>query len=93
MSYLVKPKQHLIDIALQVYGDVRGLAILLEDNPELTPQSLPAPGSILKTRKSAITNEVVVKAYQNENRILTTSDIFVNSGIGFDAIQYETPIQ
>lgn len=86
--------QSLIDIAIQVYGDITGVEWLMEDNNiELTEEIV--PGTKLITRETVINSVVVggliLKGVKPNSAITTVEPSF--QGISIWAIEQDFIIQ
>ena len=58
-EYIVKPQQGLFDIAIEVYGDVRGVVWLVQDNGLMGATDPLGVGQKLKIRGGVINGRVV----------------------------------
>lgn len=82
-KYTVKPKQSLFDIAIEVYGDVQGVAWILEDN-----RSIPGPTGPIKAGR-----EILIRATKMNFRAAdylanfapfqTINEVDLPQGIGY----------
>lgn len=82
-NYTILPKQSLFDIALEVYGDVTGVAWLLADNPHVPG----ATGPIFVGEKLVIRADVInarmVESLSDYAPFQTITDADQPKGIGF----------
>ena len=65
--YTICEGQSILDIALEVYGDIEGVFTLIEENPEITSvnaQLLPGQQVLIDSTREA--NEDVVRYYTEE---------------------------
>ena len=82
--------QSLIDIAIQEYGDISGVELLLEDNDPGLCDYIPA-GTTLEIRET-VTNPLV-KAALEAKKIQPNSSVTELHGIGQWAIEVNFEIQ
>lgn len=82
-NYIIKAKQSLFDIAIEVYGDVQGVAWLLEDN-----RSIPGPtgpveaGQVISIRAEKV-NSRAVDYLSNFAPFQTIEEAILPAGIGY----------
>ena len=82
--------QSLTDIAVQEYGDISGIELLMEDN-EIGLCDFIAPSSLLNIRDTQI-NKLVVEGLQNRN-IKPNNDVSELHGLELWAIEVNFQIQ
>lgn len=77
IKYTVQYGQSMWDVAIQRYGHVAGVYMLVEDNPDYAITDVPVPGSVLLIRplvpKLSETNEAVVREYSDNNITVASS--------------------
>lgn len=71
IEYTVQYGQSLWDIAIQEYGHVQGVELLVKDNPQLAVTTVPAVGSKVLIRPEvpelSNTNQRIVAEYKKQN--------------------------
>tara|TARA_Y100000588_G_scaffold217747_1_gene231659 strand:+ start:917 stop:1258 length:342 start_codon:yes stop_codon:yes gene_type:complete len=72
-KYIVSAGQSLMDIALEVYGDITGVFELLEDNPDLaTVQDDIEGGQLLRIDSEKVVNIDVARFFVNIGQKVNT---------------------
>lgn len=69
-TYIVKTKQNIFDIALQLHGSVEGVFDLLLSNETLTFDSIISVGTKLNYHEEFIINDDVVKWFDDNNVVV-----------------------
>lgn len=72
-TYIVKPNQNIFDVALHLYGSIEGLFDLLISNPEINMTSDISFGQELKYHDTFVLNESVVREFQKQNIVPSSS--------------------
>jgi hypothetical protein len=76
--YIVSSGQTLMDVAIEVYGDITGILRLLEDNPALvTIDNELLPGQLLRYDSSYSVNQQVVDFYAAKGLKVNTGEVVV----------------
>lgn len=69
-THIVKPKQNLFDVAIELYGSVEGLFDLLITNTWLTMTTDLQPGMKLEYHESFVLNESIVSSMSEQELCL-----------------------
>lgn len=88
MIYLVREKQNLLDIAMQLYGDLDGVWKLLDDNPSIGLDSELATAQELVVDPAHSVNPQIQNYFKTRNLKVVTGpalpDEELQPGEGFD---------
>ncbi|WP_286747840.1 hypothetical protein [Roseivirga sp. UBA1976] len=72
-KYTVTSGQKLMDVALEVYGDITGIFKLLEDNPELiTVQDDLEGGQVLRIDSDKVVNKEIASYFSRTRQNVNT---------------------
>lgn len=72
-KYIVTSGQKLMDIAIEVYGDMTGIFELLEDNPELsTVQDGLEGGQVLRVDSDKVVNQDIANYFSRTGQKVNT---------------------
>lgn len=72
-KYIVSSGQKLMDVALEVYGDITGIFKLLEDNPDLaTVQDDLEGGQVLRIDSDKVVNKDVANYFSRTGQKVNT---------------------
>lgn len=82
VTITVRGRQTIWDIAIQQYGGVEGIQELIDDNPELTRNSILFEGQLLKIKSLPVNRDIQV--YYKERRLKPVSSVPSDGKFGGD---------